>query len=220
MINSSFYFDSLYPFQDQVIQSINEVDTEFYLTGGTAASRGYLNHRFSDDLDYFVNDNSLFGLWADRLIQKLSSQWKCEVNLKEERFARFNLMADNVSLKVELINDVPARIGTWQKHPLLGRLDSSENILANKITALLDRNEPKDLADIWGFCCKKNLSIQDAIKNAQGKAIGVFPADLGRALCSTTEADWKSIRWIAAPSSEDFVSQLYQLGESLLLPKK
>lgn len=30
------------------------------MTGGTAASRGYLNHRFSDDLDLFVNDDASF----------------------------------------------------------------------------------------------------------------------------------------------------------------
>ncbi len=52
MANPSYYFDILYPFQDRVIQVINQVDTEFYLSGGTAASRGYLTHRFSDDLDY------------------------------------------------------------------------------------------------------------------------------------------------------------------------
>ena len=66
MANPSFYFDVLYPLQDRVIQVINIADTEFYLTGGTAASRGYLQHRFSDDLDYFVNDNSRFGLWVEK----------------------------------------------------------------------------------------------------------------------------------------------------------
>lgn len=60
--NSTFYFDVLYPFQDRVIQVINQADTGFYLTGGTAASRGYLQHCFSDDLDYFVNDDNRFGL--------------------------------------------------------------------------------------------------------------------------------------------------------------
>ena len=67
--NSAFYFEVLYPFQDRVIQAIRQVDTGFYLTGGTAASRGYLQHRFSDDLDYFVNDDSRFGLWVERMIQ-------------------------------------------------------------------------------------------------------------------------------------------------------
>ena len=84
-------------------------------------------------------------------------------------------------------------------------------------TALLAREEPKDLADIWGFCCQKNLSLQNAITDAQSKAAGVFPADLARVLISTKEADWKAIRWIQAPPAETFITQLNQLGESLLL---
>lgn len=218
MDNSSYYFDVLYPFQDRVIKDISQVDTEFYLSGGTAASRGYLEHRFSDDLDYFVNDDDRFGLWTERLLQALNSRWKCEVIQKEERFARFNLIEEKIVLKIELINDVPARVGKTQKHPILGQIDNAENILANKITALLDRNEPKDLADIWGFCCVKGLSVQDAIVSAQGKAAGVFPADLGRALCSVTKEDWETIRWINRPFLDNFLSQLNKLGESLLLP--
>jgi len=216
---SAFYFDVLYPFQDHVIQAINQADTEFYLTGGTAASRGYLQHRFSDDLDYFVNDDNRFGLWVERIIQALNRDWRCEVLMKEERFARLNLVQKNISLKIEMINDVPARVGNIQNHSILGRLDSAENILANKVTALLDREEPKDLADIWGFCCQKNLSLQTAITEAQSKAAGVFPADLGRVLCSVQKEDWESIRWIQAPPAEIFISQLNQLGESLLLVK-
>lgn len=218
MANPSYYFDILYPFQDRVIQVINQVDTEFYLSGGTAASRGYLTHRFSDDLDYFVNDDFRFGLWVERLIQAFNAKWKCEVLLKEERFARLNLPENNAMLKIEFINDVPARVGKTQNHTTLGRLDTAENILANKITALLDRDEPKDLADIWGFCFMKDLNVRYAITNAQSKAMGVFPADLGRALCSVTQADWEAIRWINAPPAEIFLSQLNELGESLLLP--
>ena len=87
MTNPDFYLHTLYPFQDQVLKSINQVDTGFYLTGGTAASRGYLRHRFSDDLDLFVNDDDRFGLWVDRLIQALvrQAEWHCEVLLKETR---------------------------------------------------------------------------------------------------------------------------------------
>ncbi len=221
MVNdpAAYYFDTLYPFQDRVIRVINQADTGFYLTGGTAASRGYLQHRFSDDLDYFVNDDARFGLWAERIIQALGSEWTLDVIAKEERFVRLNIVQGLVSLKIELINDVPARVGTVQIHPILGRLDSAGNILANKITALLDREEPKDLADIWGFCCVKNLSIASAITNAQSKAAGVFPADLGRLLCSVQKADWDSIRWIQAPPVDIFLAQLIQLGESLLLVK-
>ena len=139
--------------------------------------------------------------------------------MKEERFARLNLFQGQTTLKIEMINDVPARVGEVQKHSVLGRLDSAENILANKVTALLAREEPKDLADVWGFCCLKNLSLHDAITGAQGKAAGIFPADLARVLCSVQKSDWESIRWITAPPAETFISQLTQLGDNLLLSK-
>jgi hypothetical protein len=215
--NYNYYPDVLYPFQDRVISVINEADTEFYLTGGTAASRGYLQHRFSDDVDYFVNDDNRFGLWVERIIHALSQVWTSQILQKEERYARLNLLQDNVSLKIEMINDVPARVGSTITHPVLGRMDSAENILANKVTALLAREEPKDLADIWGFCCQMDFSLKDAITNAQSKAAGIFPADLARVLLSARIADWEAVRWINAPKEETFLTQLYQLGENLLL---
>jgi hypothetical protein len=217
--DSLFYFDVLYPFQDRVIKVINQADTSFYLTGGTAASRGYLQHRFSDDLDYFVNDDTRFSLWVERIIQALNKKWTCEVLMKEERFARLNLIDGDAMLKIEMINDVPARVGVIESHPILGRLDSAENILANKVTAILSREEPKDLADVWGFCFQKNLSLRNAITGAQGKAAGVFPADLARVLCSVQKGDWESIRWITKPPLETFITQLTQLGDDLLLSK-
>jgi hypothetical protein len=57
---------------------------------------------------------------------------------------------------------------------VLGRLDSAENILANKLAAVVDRREPKDLADIRGLCCRLNLSCEAALENAHSKAAGSF----------------------------------------------
>lgn len=160
-------------------------------------------------------------MWVERIIQGFlrNLNWLCQVLLKEERYARLNVGQGELASKLEFVNDVPARVGAVRDDPVLGFLDSPENILANKITALLDREEPKDLADIWGFCCVKKLSLQDAIKNPESKAAGVFPADLGRLLCSATESDWKAIRWINPPSAALFVGQLYESGERLLLAR-
>jgi hypothetical protein len=215
----AYYFDLLYPFQDQVLELITRLDTGFHLTGGTAASRGYLQHRFSDDLDLFVNDDDLFGLWAERIVQILSRSagWRTEVLLRQERFFRLTLSSEAALLKIELVNDVPSRVGEPWLHPTLGWLDTADNILANKVSALIDREEPKDLADIWGFCCRKGLSLNNAITGAQGKAAGIFPADLARLLCTATTADWQLIRWIVAPEPECFVADLRRLGESLIL---
>ena len=218
MTNPKFYKNTLYPFQDQVLSVISNVETDFYLTGGTAASRGYLHHRYSDDLDFFVNDDEHFGLWVSRVIQALNAKRETIVLVQEERFARLQIVENDVALKIEMVNDVPAHTGDILEHPTLGKLDSAENILANKVSALFGRNEPKDLVDIWGFCYITNLSLKDAITDAQSKAAGIFPADLARILCSVQENDLTSIRWSKELAIEKIISQLNELGEDLILP--
>lgn len=218
-MEDNYYSQILYPFQNEVLKIIIQLETGFYLTGGTAASRGYLEHRYSDDLDFFVNDNPDFSLWADRVIQGLNSAgtWELEILSRHDRFVRINLIKPEIALKLEFINDVPSRVGTVAIHPTLGKLDSAENILANKLTALITRDEPKDLADVWGFCCQMKLSLEDAISGAKGKAAGIFPADLARVLLSASNADFALIRWIKSPAEDEFIGDLHQLGKKLLL---
>jgi hypothetical protein len=178
-----------------------------------------LNHRYSDDLDFFVNDEPDFVLWVERVIQSLSliKNWDLEILSRYDRFVRLNLNQSELSLKLELINDVPSRVGEVINHTTLGRLDTAENILANKLTALLTREEPKDLADVWGFCYQMNLSLQAAILGAEGKAAGIFPADLSRVLLSVSQSDYDLIRWITNPNVDDFIRDLHQLGEKLII---
>lgn len=161
MDDARFYFDRLYPFQDRLLQIINAAETDFYLTGGTAISRGYFQHRLSDDLDMFVNDDDRFPLFSDRLFHALeqSPGIVTKVFQRDERFVRATASLDDLTMKIELVNDVPAHIGAIVVHPVLGRMDSIDNIFANKITAVIDRNAPKDLADIWAICTRTELSL-------------------------------------------------------------
>ncbi len=50
-----YYTTSLYPLQDGILKIVTHLNTPFYLTGGTALSRCFFHHRYSDDLDFFVN---------------------------------------------------------------------------------------------------------------------------------------------------------------------
>jgi predicted nucleotidyltransferase component of viral defense system len=219
-MDALYSFNQLYPFQNRVLYLLTTLDTGFYLTGGTALSRGFLNHRLSEDLDFFVNDDNRFPLWADRVIRALAgfNRWHLEITTREERFVRMNLVEEQVNLKIDLINDVPSRLGAPTAHPVLGKLDTPENILANKVTAVLDRTAPKDLADIWGLCCVMELSLDNAITGAQGKAAGVFPVDLARVLCSVTRTDWEQVQWISPPVLETYLEQIDGLGKRLIFP--
>lgn len=218
-MNRDFFLQRLYPMQDAVLARIMSIETGFYLTGGTAASRGYLHHRFSDDLDLFVNDDERFALWAQRVIEAVATglDFQVEVVQRGARFVRINVSSGDVVLKIEMVNDVPAHVGEVRVHPVLGRLDSAENILANKLTAVVDRREPKDLADIWGFCCRMNLACQTALEGAQSKAAGLFPADVARVLLTVTGDDWRLVRWSDAPDRDRFIADLTEIGEQLLL---
>jgi predicted nucleotidyltransferase component of viral defense system len=102
-MDRDFYHKQLYPFQDRVLRVFTETDTGFYLGGGTALSRGYIDHLFSDDLDLFVNDDSRFSLWADRIIQSLtrSPDWRIQINLREERLVRLDLTGSEIDLKID-----------------------------------------------------------------------------------------------------------------------
>jgi len=219
MAEPNHYLDVLYPLQDHVLAVIAQAETAFYLTGGTAASRGYLHHRFSDDLDLFVNDDRRFTLWADRVVERLvaDARWRVEVLLREERFVRVNIRSTEADLKIELVNDVPSRAGAVRVDPVLGRLDSPENILANELTAIADRQEPKDLADVWGFCCRLGLSIEQALGDAHGKAAGLFAPDLARVLLGCSATDCELIRWQVPPDVGGYLADLRRLGERLLL---
>lgn len=70
-MSNHFYKDNLYPLQDKVLKVIGTSDTPFYLTGGTVLGRFLLNHRYSDDLDFFLNSDSDFKEHTDKLIEHL-----------------------------------------------------------------------------------------------------------------------------------------------------
>jgi hypothetical protein len=214
-----FYFEQLYPLQDQALQVISSAQTGFYLTGGTAVSRAYLQHRFSDDLDLFVNYHPHFGEWSALIIDALtqSTLWQTKVILRQQYFVRILLFQQALTLKIELVNDVPAHVGAVRQHPILGQIDSPENILANKLTALVGREEPRDIADIWGLCTQLGLAIQPAIEGAQSKAAGLYPPDLARRLCTVTYKDWEQVLWIDPPPVEEYLTAVVALGEGLIL---
>ena len=60
-----YYSKKLYSLQDGVMSIIKELNAPFFLTGGTALSRHYFNHRYSNDLDLFVISDPDFQDWNE-----------------------------------------------------------------------------------------------------------------------------------------------------------
>ena len=129
-MHADYYQNILYPLQDKVLKIIGALSSDFYLTGGTALSRAYLHHRFSDDLDFFVNDTSDFKLQVKTVIKALKETGLIvEISVADDGFARIFVIEKDNTLKLDFVNDVPFRSGTPIVTALFERTDNLQNIL-------------------------------------------------------------------------------------------
>ncbi len=181
----SIDYKRLYELQDKVLTSIFKVENEFYLTGGTCLSRFYQEKRYSDDLDFFTNSSSRFGFAVKNIKQELSKDFHLTTEVDSKDFIRFRV--DGI-LQIDFINDISSRY----KDVIVTRnnyiIDNIENILSNKITAVMGRDNPKDIFDIYLICKYYSFSWEDILKSAHEKAgfnndelivrLKSFPSDL------------------------------------------
>ena len=173
-MHDRYYKKELYPFQDEVLGLIGKTGSDFYLTGGTALSRTYLQHRYSDDLDFFLNDSSDFKKQTQAIIKMLQRHFSDtpQIGLAETSYVRLFLRRSPLLLKVEFVNDVPFHLGEFKRTKLFCRIDSWQNILANKISAL-GRDEAKDFADILFLAERYSFQWQEMIAAAKKKDLWV-----------------------------------------------
>ena len=205
------YYKDLYVIQDAVFEIVEDYD--FYLTGGSALSRFYLNHRYSDDLDFFVQQKDNFLA----VVREISAKFKLEFNLETrvvtEDFAQVFIHSDEfykkyqehvqAKLKIDFVNEgeVP-HFGALKRFDRFSRVDNLRNMLSNKITAL-SRRETKDIADIWFICKKLSFKWDEIIREADQKEaieelmvfdlLKTFPTHM-----------FQQIRWIDQIKNEDF----------------
>ena len=142
-------YRKLYRIQDKVLPVLKPELGFFYLTGGSALGRFYLNHRFSADLDFFMNKNEEFHGLIKNIEIVLAKQFSLlkGQSIIYEDFVRFYIEDEEEVLKIEFVNDIAYRCGVPNNYKY-GFIDTPLNILTNKLTALVSRDEPKDVFDI------------------------------------------------------------------------
>lgn len=156
-------------FQAQVFQDIisdGYFKQNFYFTGGTALSVFYLNHRQSDDLDFFslkhFDTQTLF-----TKINEISKKNNLEMSSQVvENTNYFILNKNNESLKVDFANYPYTLLRTGKKIDGFN-IDSDFDIAVNKIITINQRNEVKDFVDLYFLL--KEFSIWDLIAGAKEK---------------------------------------------------
>ncbi len=143
----------------------------FFLTGGTALSVFYLEHRISEDLDFFSVDTVDLGE-IDFLIKRAGFDSLQSVK-SSKGFIR--CLIDGV--KVDLVHDplsLPGNRTPVAIDDTSVAVDFIENIFSNKLTTLVSRTEPKDFIDFFFLNSACPDFTLDRLYTLAGKKDAIF----------------------------------------------
>ncbi|MFH1456734.1 MAG: nucleotidyl transferase AbiEii/AbiGii toxin family protein [Patescibacteria group bacterium] len=154
----------------------------YYWTGGTALAYKYLPLRLSEDLDFFS-----FDLETDENLIIELNRLKHDLDIKKIDFTQhlnrqqFVLNFDkNDKLKLEFVFFPFKNLGKILIDKNLNiKIDSLVDIATNKTLATYQRNEPKDIFDLYCLLDLKKFKLADLIKNVNKKFdVKINQADL------------------------------------------
>ena len=142
-----------------------EIQTNFYLTGGTALSAFYLGHRLSEDMDFFTDAEEKMAPieFLTGIIRSLPSLDHLHFERLFDRRIFVATFKDNQILKVEFTSypfkslDDRLRVGKLV-------VDSLLNLITGKLFAMADRLDPKDFVDLYFVLKNKGLKLEILIK--------------------------------------------------------
>lgn len=142
----------------------------FYLTGGTALAEFYLEHRLSEDLDFF-SEQEFDPLFITSMLKKIQNQAGIKKVSYEQSFNRnlFFLELENDTIKTEFTYFPFTRIDTKKKFGDL-YIDSLLDIAVNKIFTIYQKPRSRDFIDLY-FILKqeKSWKIDELVKKTQIK---------------------------------------------------
>lgn len=150
----------------------------FFLTGGAALVGFHLGHRETHDLDLFTLDDVMNEGFA--VVQEVARQMNASLEALQTSpdFRRLLLRRNTEAIVVDLVRERVAQV--MPEKIVVGeiRIDPPEEILANKLCALLSRSEVRDLVDVRALEAI-GYRVEDALPAAHQKDRGLTPAQLG-----------------------------------------
>ncbi len=214
-MSSHYYKNQLYPLQDKVMQLMGQVDSPFYLTGGTLLGRFILHHRYSDDLDFFTNSNKDFLKEIDAVMKPVFKEiQQVELVTRQDSYVRYMVTEKQVDLKIEFVNDVMYTVEEKLKMVSGIKFDHWKNVLSNKVTAL-SRIAAKDFVDILFLSHAYSFNWEEIIDQAKMKDASINEIDVSQYLYNF---DLNRLNEVNFP--ETFNSRLINNDHFILLAKE
>ncbi len=144
---------------------------DFYLTGGTALTQFYYQHRLSDDIDLFCESHEVDPSVIEPFLRKISPHLKIETINRSQFLGLVSYILnfnDGQKLKVDFNYYPFLQIDKGKTFKKL-RIDSVYDIAANKIHTLFMRPRLRDYIDLYFILQKENYSLRKLIIDAKIK---------------------------------------------------
>ena len=141
----------------------------FYLTGGTALAGFYLQHRFSEDLDFFSSEE--FDINTILIFLKKNKDRLGYKQIDHKNSFNRNIIFlhfDNEILKTEFTY-FPFPVKELGKLEYGMNIDSILDIAVNKLFTIYERTKARDYIDLYLIIKNKKYKIEDLIKDARIK---------------------------------------------------
>jgi hypothetical protein len=137
-------------------------------------------------------------------------------SISYEDFARYYVEVEETVLKIEFVNDIEYRCGVPNIYKY-GFIDTPLNILTNKLTAIVGRDEPKDVFDIYTLALHYKFNWLEVFAEAKNKAI-INEIDVEQRIKSFPVHLFQKVDWHISPVDIDTIGNAIQtLANDFLL---
>jgi hypothetical protein len=171
--------------QREVLEAFFRKETRFFLTGGAALAGFHLGHRETDDLDLFSLEDALDDGLRALTAAAVEIGASVEPISTSPDFRRRLVRRAGESVVVDLVRERVPQIMV-DKPVLHGiRVDPPEEILANKLSALLSRAEIRDLVDVRALD-QAGYDFDAALRAGSTKDASLTPGQLAWVLSQIT----------------------------------
>ncbi|MGB9612975.1 MAG: nucleotidyl transferase AbiEii/AbiGii toxin family protein [Candidatus Margulisiibacteriota bacterium] len=137
----------------------------FYLTGGTALAAFYLQHRKSNDLDFFTEKEDVILPFSFRLEENLKSKGTSIERLRGlHSFVELLVKKGTEMTVIHIAQEAPFRFEPPKEISEYSglKIDSLTDIASNKLLALFQRATLRDFVDVY-FLIKDNYFTKEKL---------------------------------------------------------
>jgi len=206
--------------QHEILEAFFRQESRFFLTGGAALAGFHLHHRSTEDLDLFTTSRNIReGMSVMYAVAE-------EIGATVERitsspdFIRLLLNRSDEGVVVDLVYERALQGETEKIQKGVVRMDSPQEILANKLCTLLSRSEIRDVVDILALE-RAGFDMEVALDLAMKKDSGLTSAQLAWILSQLEIGDSASIPGgISVAELRDFIDDLQVRLRKLALPRQ